>query len=610
MAISSKFLQVDFCIVGGGMAGVSAALAAARNGLRVALVQNRSVLGGNASSEIRMHIVGADFHGRKVGTRETGLIEELRIEDAYRNPHRSYSQWDLLLYEKIFLEPKITLYLDTECLDCHVKKTASGARICDVTARRNSTEEEFIITAPFFADCSGDGFLGAQAGATYRMGREAGSEFGESLAPEKADKKTLGSSILFMAREHSQAQTFLPPSWVRRFSASDFKHRPIPSFEFGYWWFEWGGHLDTIVDNPAIRHECLRIALGVWDYVKNSGAYPAADRWALDWVGAIPGKRESRRFQGPYTLTQEDVFGGRLFPDTVAYGGWPIDLHPPAGIDAPEEEPCAQHDFDNLFGIPLRALHSINIDNLFFAGRNISATHVAFASTRVMATCALMGQAVGTAAAVFVAANPGDSSLISNLSTPEHLRLIQLALLRADAFLPGVDPKDPADLALRAKVSADSESPRQPAANVQGAVTRHLRKEWGAWSSDRRAGWFSAMLPASLHLEWDQPQKLKTLQLVFDSGLERELILSASDFTTKKVIRGPQPEIVRDYTLFADGHALVEIKDNFQRLRTHTWPEGISVRRLEIRIHSTHGVPEARIMTVRAYSRNLLSGEA
>ncbi|HRP04109.1 MAG TPA: FAD-dependent oxidoreductase, partial [Opitutaceae bacterium] len=165
-------LHADLVVVGGGLAGVCAALSAARNGARVVLLQDRSVLGGNASSEIRMHAVGADFHGRRPGARESGIIEELRLEDAARNPHRSYSQWDLLLYEKIVTEPNITLLLDTTCAGCASVGHFGGQRIIkSIEGVRHSTEDIFTIHAGLFADCSGDGRLGVEAGADFTVGR-------------------------------------------------------------------------------------------------------------------------------------------------------------------------------------------------------------------------------------------------------------------------------------------------------------------------------------------------------------------------------------------------------------------------------------------------------
>lgn len=592
-------LTCDFLVAGGGLSGVCAALAAARNGARVILIQDRSVLGGNASSEIRMHIVGADCHGEKPGARETGLIEELRLEDAARNPHRSFPQWDLLLYEKIKAEPNITLLLETDCLGCETAEDADGRpRIVAINALRRSTEDLFRIEARYFADCTGDGSLGASAGADHQVGRESRADHGESLARETADRHTLGSSILLTSRRHDTPQPFITPSWARQFTPEDFRYRKIGSnYEYGFWWSEWGGQLDTIKDNETIRHELLRIALGVWDYVKNSGAHPDSANWALDWIGAIPGKRESRRFLGPHVLNQHDLENGTFFDDRVAYGGWWIDLHPPSGVDAPAEYPCAHHHVPGLYTIPLRCYHSRNIANLFFAGRNISASHVAFGSTRVMATCAIGGQAVGTAAALWLQTSQDND--IARLSTPENIRKLQQTLLRDDAFIPGVVNADPADLARSATISASYSAPGHAPDTVIDGLHRDLRSDLGRWASDSTHHWRSAELPATLTLAWTHPVAVGDVHLVFDTGLHRELILSPSDSVTKKVIRGPQPETVRHYRLLVDGHPVLEVRDNYLRKRIHRIQK--TGRRLDIEVLATHGAEQARIFEVRVY---------
>lgn len=596
--MTQQEIQTDFVVVGGGLAGVCAAIAAARNGARVVLVQDRSVLGGNASSEVKMHIVGADCHGTRPGARESGLIEELRLEDAARNPHRSYSQWDLLLYEKVVTEPNITLLLDTDCVGCETVVTGGRRRITAIRAVRNPTEDEFVIRARFFADCSGDGRLGVEAGADFTVGREAKSTYGESLAIDAADAQTLGSSILFTARRYPTPQPFIAPDWVRTFRKGEFKHRPIKGYEYGYWWSEWGGQLDTLKDNAKIRHELLRIALGIWNYIKNSGDHPDAANWALDWVGAVPGKRESRRFLGPHVLTQQDVQSGRMFPDQVAYGGWWLDLHPPSGIDAVEEEPCVQHHFPHLYTIPLRSLHSRNVDNLFFAGRTISATHVAFASTRVMGTCAVAGQAVGTAAAL---AGQAREEGIAEIYAGARMHELQQRLLRDDAFLPALSGSDGADLAHSAHVSASSEMPDGAAANVIDGVTREQFPYLGPWADGRSHRWEAAECPAWLELTWDEPRKITEIHLTFDSGLQRELILSASDAITAKTVRGPQPELVRDYDLLLNGRIVAGVRDNYLRKRVHRLDAGVTARRLRVLVHATRGISQARIFEIRVY---------
>jgi hypothetical protein len=598
----NRTLTADFVVVGGGLAGVCAAISAARNGARVVLVQDRSVLGGNASSEIRMHVVGADCHGTRPGARESGLLEELRLEDAARNPQRSYAQWDLLLYDKVVAEPNITLLLDTDCVGCDTELREGRRRIIAVRAVRNSTEETFVLRAPFFADCSGDGRLGAEAGADFTVGRESRSMHGESLAPEQADACTLGSSILFTARRHESVQPYSAPRWTRKFQRSDFARRPIRSFEYGYWWFEWGGHLDTLRDNAAIRHELLRIALGVWDYIKNSGDYPDSANWALDWVGAVPGKRESRRFLGPHVLTQQDVQSGRIFPDQVAYGGWWLDLHPPLGIDAPDEDPCVQHPLPHLFTLPLGCLHSRNVCNLFFAGRNLSATHVAFASTRVMGTCAVAGQAVGTAAAV--AARVGGEEIGAVFRDAAHLKALQQTLLKQDAFLPTLRNEDADDLARRAKVAASSATVTGAAEQVIDGYTRELVAHLGPWADGARHGWESAALPAWIELTWPRPVAVTEIHLTFDSGFQRELTLSASDATTRHTVRGPQPEIVRDYEVWLDDTRIATVAGNIQRKVIHRLPAPIAGGRLRVVALATHGAPTARVFEVRVYAQS------
>ena len=503
---------------------------------------------------------------------------------------------DLLLYEKVKGEPNITLLLDTDV----VAVTKTGNIIQTVRATRNLMEDEFIISARYFADCTGDGRLGAEAGADFHIGREAKSDFGESLARDVADRQTLGSSILLTGRKHELPQPFIAPSWIRRFQKSDFRHRPIHSYEYGYWWFEWGGQLDTIKDNEVIRHELLRIAFGVWDYVKNSGNHPDSANWTLDWMGAVPGKRESRRFLGPHLLTESDVLGGtRLFHDQVAYGGWPIDLHPPSGVDVPEEQPYTPTRFDHVYSIPLRCYHSRNIANLFFAGRNISATHVAFASTRVMATCAAGGQAIGTAAAILVARRAVHG--IAEASTPEFIHELQQTLLRDDVWLPGLRNEDPADLARTATVAANPDNASFPASIVTDGITRNLKPSFGPWADASVHRWESIVLPARLTLTLARTASVREIHLTFDSEFERELMLTPSDYLTARQIRGPQPELVRDYRVIADGRVIVDIMGNHLRKRVHRLDETVTATTIELEVLATHGVSRARVFEVRIY---------
>lgn len=598
MELTHHHLNADIVVAGGGAAGLPAALAAARQGARVVLVQDRHVLGGNSSSEVRMHIVGADRHGKVPHARESGIVEELRLEEAAWNPQRSPHMWDQLLYDRVVSEPNITLLLNTS-LDGVVM---DDRRITAVTASRPSQEERFTIEAQLFLDCTGDGRLGVEAGADYRMGREARSEFDEDLAwVDEADSKTLGSSIMFTARKHDRPMPFKAPGWARQIrDCEELPHRPhgAPNLEYGYWWLEWGGQLNTIKDNDVIRHELTSVVLGVWDHIKNSGKHPESETWALDWVATIPGKRESRRFMGDYLLHQHDLQAGRIFDDEVAYGGWAIDEHPPEGIDSPGR-PFIPVPVP-LYSIPLRCLYSRNVDNLFMAGRNISATHVAFASTRVMATCAVMGQAAGTAAVQCLRQGIAPRQLAQN---PAQVAALKQTLLKNDCYLLGTKNEDPLDLARHARITASGEIECHGPKKVLSGVTRQVDEESHQWAaplgSDGEGG-------AWLRLDWSEPVQLGEVRLTFDTGFERPLTLTMSDHHTRQTVRGPQPETVRDYTLqalTADGawRSLATATGNYQRLRSHRFTS-VTAQALRLRITATNGDTHARVFEVRCYS--------
>ena len=530
-------LNCDLLVAGGGLAGCLAAISAARHGAKVVLVQDRSRLGGNSSSEIKMHVVGSNAHKSRPGWREGGLLEEIRLDDAANNPQRCWELWDLLLYDKVVSEPNITLLLETTLYNAEVK----DGMIQRVQARCDRTEHIYRITSKLFADCTGDSRLGLEAGAEFKVGHESRAEFGESLAPETADNKTQGCSILFTSRDYGKPMPFTPPKWARKITAKDLKSRPVSTWEYGYWWIEWGGHLNTVRDNERIRFELLGIVMGVWDYIKNSGKFPASANWAMDWVGMLPGKREARRLVGDHMLTQMDLMGlNPEFDDAVCIGGWGLDEHPPTGFENPELPPYVSIKLPGVYNIPLRSLYSKNVRNLFMAGRNISATHTAFSSTRVMGTCAVEGQAVGTAAALCIQSKLLPRGLYENKA---RLKELQQTLLRDDQSIKGVKNEDSLDLAKRATVTASGEDGGCQAANVLNGWTRTLPEYANQWAAPlgENGAW--------LELAWDKPQTLKQVQLVFDSGFVRELTLTSSDGANKGIVRAPQPETVKKYSL-------------------------------------------------------------
>lgn len=439
----------DVTVVGGGLAGVCAAIAAARTGSKVALVGNRPVLGGNSSSEVRVWVVGATAHGYNHNAREGGIMGELFVENQYRNLDGNPYLWDALIYEKVTNEPNISLFLNTDVRIVDASGPADDRVIRSVTGWTMGSERLIEFTSPIFVDATGDGLVGFLAGAEHRIGREARSEYDEPWAPEVADDITLGSTLLFYTKDVGYPVRFVPPAFAKDISKTTIpQNRIIKAGDNGcaYWWIEFGGELDTVHRNEEIRDELWSVIYGIWDHIKNSGLFDA-ETMTLEWVGSLPGKREYRRFVGDYVLTQNDIVQQRSFDDQVAFGGWSIDLHPPGGMYA-SEDGARQRYADGVYPIPYRSLYSRNVGNMLMAGRNISASHVAFGSTRVMATCATIGQAVGTAAALAAAAGLRPREV--------DVRSLQQQLLRDDGSVIGVAESRAGDLAAAASVTASS----------------------------------------------------------------------------------------------------------------------------------------------------------
>ncbi len=578
-------------VVGGGMAGVCAAIAAARNGATTVLVQDRPVLGGNSSSEIRVHVTGADDAGQRPGFREGGLLEEFRLEEAVRNPERNACMWDLVLWEKVQAEPLLTLLLNASC---DAVETDEAGRITAISARQATTETVYHITGDYFIDCTGHGRLGHLAGADFRIGREGPEEHGEPHA-EGPDSNTMGASLLWCARDVGHPVTFAPPPWARKFTkAEDLPQRLHGGpMEHGHWWIEYGGELDILHDTEKIRDELIACLMGVWDFHKNHSGTEGAENWDLTWWGFLPGHRESRRLLGPYILTEVDLVENRQFDDAIGHGGWPIDTHPPAGLFSPEP-PCTFLHAPEVYGIPLRALYSRNVPNLFMAGRNISCTHMAMGSTRVMGTGSVVGQAAGSAAALCARAGcvPGEL-------TPAQVREIQQLLLRDDQHIPGIPGTDPADLARHASVSATSAAPGHPPEAVLDGWTRELAGESHQWRSSPGAD-----LPQRLELAWPKAVDLAEVHLTFDTGFARPLAHTHYDYLAAQMVRGPQPETVRDYDLEAlingEWRPLLQARGNYQRKRVHA-VDAKGVEALRLIVLATQGASEVGAFEIRAY---------
>ncbi len=511
MNSGSKFTQqhhrVDICIVGGGLAGVCAAIQAARHGATVLLMQDRPVLGGNSSSEMRMHVCGADRHNRCPNLRETGVLEELRLENLYRNPQRSYSIWDTIIYEKVLYQQGITLLLNCTCLDA----TMHGKSIASIRGLQLTTETYHTVEASIFIDCSGDGVLAPLTGAPFRWGREGRAEYNESIEPEKADQKTMGLTCMFQAKEYDTPQPFIPPSYAYKFeNCNDLPYGEMEHswFEMGYWWIELGGEQDAIRDSEKIRDELLKIVYGVWDHIKNRCPKhrAAAQNWAIDWVQFLPAKRESRRYVGAHLLTQNDICERGRFDDIVAYGGWPMDDHNPAGFWTTKLGASSTifHESPSPYGIPYRSLYSAEVDNLMFAGRNASCTHAAMSSTRVMGTVASMGMAVGTAAALAIDKKCKPHGVLT------HIRALQQSLLRDDCYLPFVKMQMP-ELTLQAHLSASQGHPDPVRDGIHRPRENDPVHHWEHGHGD------------VISYEWAAASTVTSAVLILDSALEKDI---------------------------------------------------------------------------------------
>ena len=481
----------DVVVCGGGLAGFCAAIAAARHGAKTCLVHDRPVLGGNSSSEIGVSPCGA-ASAHAYG-RAGGILGEVQAEERAHGHWRIdlgihvNSGWDMALYDLAVRTPNLALHLNTAVSDVLLDRepaldqpphTGAGywvrpsrhgdkpGHIRAVVARAPNAEVIRTIQGRLFVDATGDGLVADLSGCQWRMGSEGHDEFGELHAPPLASTDTMGSTLCIKIRDIGRPVEFHAPSWAVRYDDPDFFHkggRDVDCLCGGFWWVELGVPWHTIHDNETLRHELTRHALGVWDYIKNRDPQMSSRvrSHVLDWIGQVPGKRDSRRVLGLYMLNECDLQANRVFEDEVAFGGWSVDLHTPGGLlascseaGAATTDPTYDYVVKSLvgpFGIPLRSLIAADVDNLLLAGRDASVSHAAMGATRVQCTTGMMGQAAGTTAAL--ALHKG----IGVQDTPRKaIDAIQQTLLRDGCFLPSVASHDELDLARFAKVSASS----------------------------------------------------------------------------------------------------------------------------------------------------------
>ncbi len=520
----------DVIVVGGGMAGLCAAMASARQGVQTALVHARPVLGGNASSEIRIHISGADQSLKQPDYAEGGLLYELMLENKSCNDQFSYSVWDMVLFEKAKAEKNLEVFFNTVMYDCKVE----NSRIIAIDCVQETTEMRYRLKAPVFVDATGNGTLGYYAGAEYRKGSEPKSEFGELHAPEKPNNYRMGNTIMLRAKDMGHPVTFTPPSFAKKLTEKQLEKRihctqmrdtidcsdsPDPEeyrrtsmtssacVDYGYWWLELCGEGDDIItEYETIRDDLMAYAYGIWDHIKNNqeGVHEHhAENYALEWVGALPGVRESRRLMGEYLLSEVDILNHRIFEDAICYGGWCVDLHAPHGLLDFELLPSDCNYYEGVYTIPYRSYYSRNIRNLYMAGRDISATRLGLASARIIGCCAIGGQAVGIAAALCKKYGCEPRELMP------HIKELQQEILKEDGFLPGCKNEDAADLALTAAVSATYEESGGEAKKVINGISRKLGEEMNGWIS--RVG-------ESLTLALREPHPIRQIRLTFESN--------------------------------------------------------------------------------------------
>lgn len=610
--------ECDLCIIGGGLTGLCAAVAAAREGAKVVLMQDRPMLGGNASSEIRMWVRGA--HG--LHNRETGIISELEQENIYRNPGLNYSLWDGVMWAKVKAEKNIELLLNCSCCDAETTEKDGKSRIESVTGWQLTTYTWHTVKAKFFADCSGDSILATLSGARWRVGREGHNEYDETIGPEIRDRKTMGMSCLLQARETDHPVEFIRPEWAYVFendedfnrieetpdvkaaitdandSVADKKikvkttmNRPhaLGTSLTNFWWIEMGGDRDSLHDAEEMRDELLKIAYGIWDHVKNRGSHKEENKnWDIDWIGFLPGKRESRRYIGAYVMNENDVVAGGKFDDVVAFGGWPMDDHNPAGFRSYLDANPASilHPAPSPYGIPYRVLYSDDVENLFFAGRNISVTHAALSSTRVMATCSLLGQAMGTAAAICVNDGETPGGVYKN-----KIRKLQAKLMDAGCYLPGRVREIP-ELTKNAEVNLSDED--------KALLFNGIERPDENWTKN----YVTMLVGSELTFDFGAPTDLCELRLVFDPDFSRESVSVNKkmrvfaqrssvglDFRPMKVAK----TLVKSFEVYADGKLIFADGENFLSLRR--LPLDVKARKITVRFLSTWGEDDVHIFS-------------
>jgi hypothetical protein len=533
--------EFDLVVVGGGVAGTCTAISAARLGLNVALIQNRPVLGGNNSSEVRVHLSGkmqvppypqlgdvvdeldSGHHGNARPGNEYGDDRKLSVVRAEKNLH---------------------LFLSMHAYKAEMR----GGRIVAVIAKNIQTGRDLRFPGALFADCTGDGNLGVLAGADFRVGRESRAETSEALAPEKADRQTMGASVMWYSQATKEDSPFPDCPWAIQFTEESCQHAVS-----GNWNWETGMNLDQIADAERVRDHGLRAVYGNWAFQKNRSTKSAKyARRELSWVAFVAGKRESRRLLGDVILKQQDVVSQRSFPDASVTTTWSIDLHYPLPENTKhfagrEFRTTAKHVRIKPYAIPYRCLYSRNVENLFMAGRNISVTHVALGTIRVMRTTGMMGEVLGMAASLCKKHNTMPRGVYEH-----HLDSLKDLMSRGIGKKPlprthtpkaggGLDGKKKVtaadtkplawltsagtNLALVAKVTVSSN-------HASGKYKGAFINDGQAAPKDNNLRWVSGTeLPHVVELAWDAPQTISAIRIVSGWNKGKQFVGVLEDFS-------------------------------------------------------------------------------
>ncbi len=576
--------EFELIIVGGGVAGITAGITAARYGVKTALINDRPILGGNGSDEAHVTLEGSAHKGYH----ETGVIFE--IKNYKENYNLTWSQ----TFEKFCdWEKNLTVY--NNLLVDGAKK--ANNKIIKITATDTICYQKYVFTADNFVDATGDAWLGYYADAEYKIGREAKFEYNESAAPDLADGNTMSGCATravtdnsdticsYFAEETDKPCEFVAPKWAFKLPEGDALGREPHYIDRGHWWLEMPNDYDDIWESEFVRDSMLRMSVGYFDWLKNSWSQKEkAKNFKLKKLGLYNAKRESRRLMGDYVLTENDYVAGKQFEDAVCYSGWNIDVHHVGGIFSGSEGMFTIDKKVPITPIPFRTLYSKNVKNLMMIGRCISVSHIGLGPIRVQLTGATMGQAVATAAYLCKKYKKTPREI-----GKDCIEELQQLIIKDGLMIPYVSNNDNKDLARKATITADSFSKNGNPQNITNGKTRLTDGEDYAWISE-------AGLPQDIILNFAREIYFSEIRITFDFP-----------FSEYKQCFLPSPKpvnLVQDFDVeaFIDGRWVIisSVRDNFQRLCVLNF-NSIRTSKIKVKVIKTIETNIAVIPEIRVY---------